>query len=407
MPMSVEKNKLSNLAINGGSRLLPTPVPVGQINLPSWERFEQQFKGIFARKYYTNHGPLVTELELKLEKFLGVKHAITMNNATNALILLSKAMGLKGKVITPAFSFIATAQALTWAGLIPIFCDVDPITHHIKAGDVEKLIDENVSAILAVNLWGASAEAEDLQTLANKNNIKLYFDSAQGFGCERNGINFANLGEASVFSFHATKILNAAEGGCVTTNNDELADILRNIRSGYGLRKIVDVPFTGNGRMSEAQAGMALLSLEDYQSNQKRNKNYYNLYKKLLVDVQGLKIYEPDIKGVSNYQYVVCELDEQKFGFSRDRLVDVLRAENILSRRYFTPGIHRSIPYCHDLPQYVNALPNTDKLCASVFQLPSGQDVNPEIINKISNIIITIHKNLCNLSLDNTTTKFT
>ena len=159
----------------------------------------------------------------------------------------------------------------------------------------------------------------------------------------------------------------------------------------------MDIPFTGNGRMSEAQAAMALLSLEDYQSNQRRNRGYYNLYKKLLADVKGLKIYEPDSNGISNYQYVVCRIDEKKFGFPRDRLVDVMRAENIMSRRYFTPGIHRSPPYCNDLPQYIDALANTDALCASLFQLPSGQDVNPEIIGKISNIIVTIHKNLCDM----------
>lgn len=395
--MKVGKEKLNNLAINGGGRLLSRPAPVGQINFPSWERFEEKFRGIFSREYYTNHGPLLNELEAKLEKMLGVKNAICVTNGTIALIIASKALGIEGKVICPAFSFIATAQALTWANLTPVFCDVDINTHHITANEVEKLIDKDVSAILAVNLWGNSANAEELQKLADQKNIKLYFDSAQGFGSERNGVNLASLGEASIFSFHATKILNAAEGGCICTNDDELAERIRNIRSSYGVRKVVDIPFTGNGRMSEAQAAMALLSLEDYQSNQRRNRGYYNLYKKLLADVKGLKIYEPDSNGESNYQYVVCELDEKKFGFPRDRLVEVMRAENIMSRRYFTPGIHRSPPYCNDLPQYVNALPNTDKLCASVFQLPSGQDVNHEIIQKISDIIITIHKNLSDM----------
>ncbi|MDX1948972.1 MAG: aminotransferase class I/II-fold pyridoxal phosphate-dependent enzyme [Rickettsiales bacterium] len=373
--------------------ILTKPIPVGQMNFPSWERFENAFKGIFNREYYTNHGPLLAELESKLEKFLKVKNVVCVTNGTIALIIAAKALGLSGKVIVPSFSFIATAQSLTWAGLEPVFCDVDPTTHHIKADLAEKLIDSNVSAILAVNLWGNSCAVEDLQNLANTKKIKLYFDSAHGFGCERNGTSLACLGEASIFSFHATKILNAAEGGCVCTNDDELAEKIRNIRSSYGVRKQVDIPFTGNGRMSEAQAAMALLSLEDYKFNQNRNREYYNLYCKLLSEIKGIKIYQPDSNGLSNYQYVVCQLNEKEFGVSRDNLVNYLRSKNILTRRYFTPGMHRTIPYCNDFPQYLNACPNTDKLCASVFQLPSGQDVTPEIIKIICDIIINFYKN--------------
>ncbi len=395
--MNISTKTLESLAINGGQPLFLKPIPVGQMNFPSWERFEKSFKGIFERQYYTNHGPLLTELELKLEKFLGVKNVLCMTNATIALMITAKALDLRGKVITPAFSFIATAQSLSWAGLTPAFCDIDLKTHHMDINSIEKLIDSDVSAILAVNLWGGSGDTESLQKLADKKNIKLYFDSAQGFGCERNGINLANFGEASVFSFHATKILNSAEGGCVCTNNDELAEKIRNIRSSYGTRKTVDIPFTGNGRMSEAQAAMALLSLEDYSKNQQRNKQFYELYKQQLKDISGLNIYEPDTKGISNYQYVVVELEEKSFGLSRDRMVEILKAENILSRRYFSPGIHRSIPYCNDLPQYINALPNTDILCNRLFQLPSGQDVSLEIIERICDLIKIIHNNATGL----------
>ena len=376
-------------------------VPVAQINMPSWERFEAAFKDIFARKYYTNHGPLVAEFEKKLEEFLGVKHVLSMNNATNALILLQRAMEIKGKVITPAFSFIATAQSISWANVTPVFCDVDLKTHHLNPDAVERILkkDKNkeISAILAVNLWGSSCEAGRFQKIASKYDVKLIFDSAQGFGCERNGINFANLGEAAVFSFHATKILNATEGGCIATNNDYLADVIRNMRSGYGLREIVPVPFTGNGRMSEAQAAMALMSLEDYEDNRQRNKRTYEQYCNRLKDIKGLKIYQPDKCGISNYQYVVCEIDEKEFGLSRDALVNALLNENIFCRRYFSPGQHRSPPYCDELPQYIDAMPNTDKLCNSLIQLPSGQAATPEILDKVCDTIIVINQNFADI----------
>lgn len=402
MTESMKKDALNKWPVkNIDYKFVRQAVPVAQINMPSWERFEATFKDIFKRQYYTNHGPLAQELEQKLEDFLGVKNAILMNNATIGLIITQAALGVKGKVITPAFTFIATPQSISWAGAEPVFCDVDINTHQLNCDAVERILkkDKNkeISAILAVNLWGSSSESERLQKIADKYNIKLIFDSAQGFGCERNGVNLANLGDASVFSFHATKILNAAEGGCVTTNNNELAETIRNMRSSYGVRETVSIPFTGNGRMSEAQAAMALMSLEDFEQNRGRNQKTYEQYCQRLEGINGFKIYKPDSFGKSNYQYIICEIDESKFGLSRDRLAEALYAENIFCRKYFAPGAHRSKPYCDDLPQYVDSLKNTDILSKKLIQLPCGQDATPEILDKVCDTIIVIHKNFADI----------
>jgi dTDP-4-amino-4,6-dideoxygalactose transaminase len=178
----------------------------------------------------------------------------------------------------------------------------------------------------------------------------------------------------------------------VTTNNDDLAARIRNIRSSYGAGRPVEIPLTGNGRMSEAQAALGLLSLEDYPAIQKRNQSFHRLYSELLGGIPGLKIMSPAASDESNYQYVVIEVGE-KFGVDRDALYDILKAENVHSRRYFRPGIHRTVPFCELYPQFVDRLPATDLLSSRVLQLPSGQDVSEDQIQMICDIIKTIHQN--------------
>jgi len=388
----MRKSDIRDLAILGGVSAFQKKIPVGQLNFPEWVSFESSFRDIFSRQYYTNQGPLVEELESRLQDFLGVKHVVCMTNGTIALMVAAKALELKGKVICPAFTFVATAQSLSWAGLEPAFCDVNPKTHQISVDNAASLIDDNVSAILGVHLWGNSCNPDLLHEIAHKNNLHLYFDAAHAFGCTFSGVAAGNFGALEVFSFHATKVLNAAEGGCVCTNDDYLASRLRNIRSSYGAGSPVNIPLTGNGRMSEAQAAMALLSLEDYPQILERNQTFFKLYDEFVKDIPGLRLIHPAENDTSNYQYIVIEVSQDKFGISRDLLLKVLNAENVIARKYFFPGLHKIVPYCEEFPEYLNTLPITDKLCERVMQLHSGQDVNRDSIYTICEIIRLIHK---------------
>jgi dTDP-4-amino-4,6-dideoxygalactose transaminase len=374
-------------ALLGAPPLFGEPIPVGQLYFPSWERYVESFRGIFERQYYTNQGPLAQELEKRLEAFLGVKHAICVTNATIGLMMAADAMGLAGKVILPSFSYIASAHSLTWAGLEPVFCDVDPRTHQLDALKAEALIDGDVSAIMGVNLWGGACDIAALTTLAAARGVQLYFDSAHAFGCRVGGVSFGGFGRLEVFSFHATKILNATEGGCVTTNDDELAARLRNIRSSYGAVRPVEVVRTANARMSEAQAAVALMSLEDFDTNRERNEQLFDRYRTGLAGIPGIELVEPPGVSHTNYQYVVCRVDPPAFGLSRDALMTALRAENVLARRYFHPGIHRSIPYAEAPERETRALPVTDELCATCIQLPTGALVSPAAIDRICDFV--------------------
>lgn len=382
-----------DLAILGGEPAFNSPLPVGQINLPDWSTFESNFRDIFNRQYYTNQGPLAVELESRLKNFFGVEHVICMTNATLALVVSAKALGLTGKVICPAFTFAATAQSLSWAGLDPVFADIDRDTHQMSLDAVSSLIDNGVSAILGVHLWGNSCDPEALEELARSRGLQVYFDAAHAFGCSVSGKMIGNFGRLEVFSFHATKVLNAAEGGCVCTNDGDLASRIRNIRSSYGAGAPVSVPITANGRMSEAQAAMALMSLETYPAAQKRNQTTYNAYRENLETIPGIRVLPIGDTGDSNYQYVVIDVSSDEFGVSRDSLLRILKAENILSRRYFSPGLHNTVPYNKMYPQYTNTLPNTDRACKVVMQLPSGQGIGHAEIIKVCSVIRRVHEN--------------
>jgi dTDP-4-amino-4,6-dideoxygalactose transaminase len=349
-------------------------------------------QGIFDREYYTNHGPVVQELEARLEATLGVRHALTVTNATVGLYLVARALGLEGaKVILPAFTFIATAQALSWAGAEVLFCDVDLATHHLSNATLDRALRDDVDAVVGVNLWGGACEAAALGAWAVEHGAEVFFDSAQAFGCTTSDRPIGGFGQAEVFSFHATKVLSATEGGCITTNNDELAERIRNMRSNYGIRSAREVSLTINARMSEAQAAVALLSLEDLAANVSHNVGLRESYHAGLGSVPGLVIRDPVGVVSSNSQYLVCEVDEREFGMSRDVLLRVLAAEGVAARRYHYPGVHRTMPYCdgHGPPAMVLAA--TDELCGKIIQLPVGARVGTDDVARISAVIEAAH----------------
>lgn len=382
----------NDFALLGGTASFIKLLPVGQLYFPSWDRYEVAMRGVFERHYYTNHGPLVQQLEERLQNYLGVKHAICVTNATIGLIMAAEALELSGKVVMPSFTFIASAQSLSWTGIEPVFCDVDPITHQIDIDKLELLIDEHVTGIMGVNLWGGACDVVELENYALARNLRLYFDSAHAFGCVVDTTKVANFGSIEVFSFHATKILNATEGGCVCTNDDIFASRIRNIRSSYGAGEPTSVVKTSNGRMSEAQAAIALMSLDDFPQNQQHNETLYRKYEERLKHIPGIKLVKPAGVSFSNYQYVVCEVNPDIFGLPRDSLITVLKAENVNARRYFYPGTHRCIEYRDILPSYIDSLPVTDYLCAACIQLPIGEMVDCNAVELICEIIDKSHR---------------
>lgn len=379
--------QLDDFAIRGGRPAFEAKLHVAQVNLPDRERIEEMIRGIFARRFYANHGPLVAELEERFAASVGVDHAVCVANATLGLIVLAAALDLDGPVVVPSFTFPASVQAIRWAGLRPLLCDVDPDTHMLSAATVAPLLDQGVAAIMGVHLWGHCCPVAELATLAEGHGTRLFFDACHGIGCRRADGAVGGFGVAEVFSFHATKVLNAAEGGCITTNDRRLADRLRTIRNFHASQTFAaDVPRL-NAKMSEVQAGLALLSLEQLPENVAANRRRFAAYATGLAGLAGVRVLPPPDgpEDATNYQYVVVEIDPRQAGIDRDGLLAVLQAENVVCRRHFYPGLHR-------MPGEADAclgrdFPATEALAGRIMQLPNAQNMSADTVARVCELI--------------------
>ena len=380
------KNSLNELAIFGGSPAFAEQLHVGRPNIGGRERLLERFNKILDTKWLSNMGPYEREFEQRVAEMLGVKHCIAMCNATVALEIAIRALGMTGEVIVPSFTFIATAHALQWQQIVPVFCDIDPKTHNIDAQRVEELITPRTSGIIGVHVWGRACDIDALSEIAQRHDLSLLFDAAHALTCSYEGRMIGGFGNAEVFSFHATKFFNTFEGGAVTTNDDELAAKIRLMKN-FGFAGYDEVIYIGtNGKMSEISAVMGLTSLESLEEFIQTNRENYEQYQTGLRDVAGLRLLGFDETEKYNYQYVVAEIDDRT-GISRDEVVQVLHAENVIARRYFYPGCHRMEPYRSYYPHAGLMLPQTEQVAGRVITLPTGTAVGTAEISVICEII--------------------
>lgn len=381
------KSKLPSLAYYSGQPKFKEKLYVGRPNIGNREAFLVRINDMLDRRWLTNNGLFVSEFEQRVAKYLRVKHCIAVCNGTIALELAIRATGLKGEVIVPSFTFIATAHALQWQEITPVFCDVDPKTHTIDPHQIEQMITPRTTGIIGVHVWGQACDVENLSIIAEKYQLNLLFDASHAFGCSHRGKMIGNFGQAEVFSFHATKFINCFEGGMVATNDDELNKKLRLMKN-FGFSGFDNVIYLGtNGKMSEVSAAMGITSLESLDEFIEVNRQNYYAYHEGLTGLPGIKLFPIDVTEQQNYQYIVIEVDETKAGISRDLLVKILHAENVIARRYFYPGCHRMEPYRSYFPHAGLLLPETEKLCERVIILPTGTTISVEMVQQICGII--------------------
>lgn len=375
------------LALLGGTPAFAEKLYVGRPNLGDRERLLARINDLLDRRWLSNNGPFEQEVERQIAARVGTRHCIVMCNATVALEIAIRALGLTGEVIVPSWTFIATAHALQWQEVTPVFCDVDRHTHHLDPACIEQMITPRTTGIIGVHLWGQACDVDALAAIAMRRNLRLLFDAAHAFGCTKNGIPIGNFGEAEVFSFHATKFLNAFEGGAVVTNNDVLARKMRLMKN-FGFQGYDDVGYVGtNGKMCEVSAAMGLTSLESLDEFVTVNRANYDAYQRGLADLCGVSLLRYDAAEASNYQYIVLEIDEDAAGLGRDQLLEVLWAENVVARRYFYPGCHHMEPYRSFFPHAGLLLPETERLAGRVLVLPTGTAVGPSEIGVVCGII--------------------
>lgn len=360
------------------------PLHVGAPNVGSRTRFHELVDGVLDANWLTNDGPLVRQLEATLAEYLGVRECIAVCNGTIALEIAARCLGLAGEVILPSLTFIASASALEWLGIRPVFCDVDPETYCIDPAAVEELISPRTSGILGVHLFGRPCDVEALTQIATHHGLSLFFDAAHAFGCSSGGRMIGNFGTCEVFSFHATKFFNTIEGGAVATNDPAVAHRARLARNfGYEDGEVRGLGI--NGKMNEMCAAMGISNFESLQRFIDCNKRNYDTYRAALASIPGLRVAEYDEAEKNNYQYVVVEVLPE-YGRTRDQLMRLLRENNVLARSYFSPGCHCVEPYCSNVACEPR-LPHTVVLCDRLLTLPTGTCVSPEDVVAIAALV--------------------
>jgi dTDP-4-amino-4,6-dideoxygalactose transaminase len=390
---SFYKSKVEDLAIFGGPSSFSDSLYVGRPNIGDRGKLLERINSVLDSRWLTNNGPLVNEFEKKLSEYLGVKYCIAVCNATIGLELAIRALEMQGEVIIPSFTFIATAHALWWQGITPVFCDVDPKTHNIDPARIERLITPRTTGIIGVHLWGRPCDIHVITEIAREHSLKLLFDAAHAFGSSFQGRMIGNFGDAEVFSFHATKYFNTFEGGAIATNDKALAEKIRLMKN-FGFAGYDNVVSVGtNGKMSEISAAMGLTGLESLDELIKVNYKNYQRYRNGLKNIPGITIIEHDVDDARNYQYIILEVDKAQAGISRDELIELLHFENVIARRYFYPGCHKMEPYASFFPNAGLLLPETERLALRVFSLPTGTVVEEAEIDTICDLIRYVVEN--------------
>ncbi|NNE07554.1 MAG: aminotransferase class I/II-fold pyridoxal phosphate-dependent enzyme [Gemmatimonadetes bacterium] len=384
-----EKNHWRDLAVAGAMPRFREPLHVGLPNLPDRGNFHSRIDAALDRRRLTNDGPLVRELETSLARHLRVRHCVVVANGTLALSLALRAAAVRGEVILPSFTFIATAHAVEWQNMTPVFCDVDPATHNIDPARIEERITDRTSAILGVHVWGRPCAVDAIETIAKKRGLVVLYDAAHAFSCSTNGTMIGNFGAMEAFSFHATKFFHTLEGGAVTTNDNALAATVRKMRD-FGYDENDDVVTLGtNAKLNEIGAGMGLALLDDLDRILDVNRANYRAYERELAGISGVRLITHNDTERSNYQYIVLEVDGSDAALDRDELLAVLKAENVLARRYFDPPCHECEPYRSRKEMARGRLEHTDRLSRRLLCLPTGERVDDDTIRAIGGIVRT------------------
>lgn len=386
-PHLTNATESADLALFTGRPSFPELLHVGRPNIANRERFLERTGEMLDRRWFSNHGPLVQEFEQRIADYVGVKHCICVCNATVGLEIAIRAVGLRGEVIVPSYTFVATAHALQWQEITPVFADMDPATHNLDPARIERHITPRTTAILGTHVWGRPCPVEALSEIAERRGLRLMFDAAHAFGCSHHGQMIGGFGLVEVFSFHATKFLNSFEGGAITTNDSELAAKIQ-LMTNFGFAGYDNVIHLGtNGKMTEVSAAMGLTNLECIDDLVTVNRRNYEAYRAGVAELRGVTLMAYDPNERCNYQYVVVEVDAIKAGLTRDELVQVLHAENVLTRKYFWPGCHRMEPYKSFQPNAGLLLPQTERVAAQIMVLPTGQSVRDTDVETICEII--------------------
>lgn len=355
-------------------------------SLPPIDDYIERVRSIWECKWLTNIGEQHNEFESKLKAYLGVENVSLFVNGHMALEMAIQAMELSGEVITTPFTFISTTHAIVRNGLKPVFCDIEGDSYTIDVNKLENLITDKTSAIVPVHVYGNICNVEKIDEIARKYNLKVIYDAAHAFGVEHKGKSVAEYGDASMFSFHATKVFHSIEGGAVVYREKELGRRLYNLKN-FGIRSEEIIEEIGaNAKMNEFQAAMGLCNLRHVDEEIQKRKKVTERYRKNLQGTEGIKL-SPEQKDVeSNYAYFPVVIDEKVFGATRNEIYDELKKHDIYARKYFYPLTNTFD--CFHGRYDAESTPIALYISKRVLTLPLYADLSLEEVDRICEIIL-------------------
>ena len=354
--------------------------------LPPIDEYIEKLKIIWKNHILTNMGPLHRELEQKLTHFLDVPYCLCLANGHLSLETVLQALDLKGEVITTPFTFASTTHAIVRCGLKPVFCDVKKSNYTIDPLKIENLITANTCAIVPVHVYGQICDVEQIQSIANRYNLKVIYDAAHAFGERRNCVGIGNYGDASIFSFHATKPFNTIEGGAVAFSDSALGVKIYQLKNFGFMGEDLVCGVGGNAKLSEFHAAMGLCNLEHYTEINNRRKQIVMRYRENLASVPGLAILHDQENVEENYAYFPVVFHSSIFGKNRDEVYETLKKNGIYARRYFFP-LTKNFPCYHNKYQHYET-PIADYISNNVLALPLYDSLKLDEVDSICSLIL-------------------
>jgi len=363
------------------------PIYVTRPLLPDLDAFTEKLREVWDSKWLSNGGAQHQRFEELVRQTLQVDNVSLFNNGTIALIVAAQSLRLQGEVITTPFTFPATTHVLSWNGITPVFCDIDPETMNISPESIEAAITQRTSGILGVHVYGIPCDVQHIGDIADRHGLRVIYDAAHAFQTEINGVGIGNFGDISMFSFHPTKLFHSGEGGCLTYKDPSLKariDLLKN----FGIKNEFEVIMPGiNGKMNEIQAVLGQLVLDLVDQEREVRQGIRRQYVSELGDLPGLRFPGVSSEVKDSNQYLVVRITAEEFGHSRDAVYDALREKNILARKYFFPltsdyNCYRNLPTARP-----DLLPNAHKVAGEVLCLPYHGELTSQDVTEICDVI--------------------
>lgn len=358
---------------------------VTQSSMPNIDEYIEEIKSIWESKWLTNNGQKHNALEQELSKFLKADNTTLFCNGHMALYTVLKAMDLQGEVITTPFTFASTTHAIVQNGLNPVFCDINPNDYTIDVNKIEELITDKTCAIVPVHVYGNPCDIKKIEEISKRHNLKVIYDSAHAFGVEIDNKGISEFGDASMFSFHATKVFNTIEGGAIAYNDKSLKHRLEVLKN-FGIEGPETVTDIGmNSKMNEFSAAMGICNLRHIKEEIEKRKNVIQRYFYNLSGIDGIILpkYRNDVK--YNYSYLPVVFDEKTIGINRDEICEALALENIYARKYFAPLV--SDFDCYKDKYNSNDTPVAQQISSRIVTLPLYADLELENVDRICNVI--------------------